>query len=107
MSQDLSLYFRALADRKRLDIVAYLAEHEQCNVTDLGEQLELSQPLISWHLRKLRRAGIVRTRRAGRQVWCSLDRDAVRGYQEAFGAMLGLAREEGTPERSQAVASGQ
>ena len=30
---------------------------------------------MSWHLRRLRRAGIVRTERAGREVRCALDRE--------------------------------
>jgi DNA-binding transcriptional ArsR family regulator len=35
----------------------------------------MSQPRISWHLRMLRVGGVVRTRRDGRQVYCSLDVD--------------------------------
>ena len=41
----------------------------------------MSQPLVSWHLRKLRRAGLVYTRREGRQVYCSLDKDR---YQDCL-----------------------
>ena len=66
--QDISIYFRALSDRKRLSILQYLALHERVPVTELGETLRLSQPLISWHLRVLRRAGVVKTHRTGRQV---------------------------------------
>jgi ArsR family transcriptional regulator, arsenate/arsenite/antimonite-responsive transcriptional repressor len=43
--------------------------------------LGLSQPLVSWHLRKLRRSGIIRTRRNGRQVLCSLNRNR---YQQCL-----------------------
>src|SRR5437588_7416019 len=81
--QDISVYFRALGDRKRLGILQYLAGHEQVPVTELGEKLRLSQPLISWHLRVLRRAGVVKTRRTGRQVLCSLNRQALRKYRTA------------------------
>lgn len=95
--QDLSLYFRALADRKRLDIVEYLAEHDQCTVTELGELMHLSQPLISWHLRKLRRTGIIKTRRSGRQVWCSLDRATLKAYQDRITATLGLGDIDAAP----------
>ena len=35
----------------------------------------LSQPLLSWHLRRLRRAGVVKTERVGRQVRCTFDRE--------------------------------
>jgi ArsR family transcriptional regulator, arsenate/arsenite/antimonite-responsive transcriptional repressor len=88
--QDLSVYFRALADRKRMRVVEYLAERDRMTVTQLGEEMHLSQPLISWHLRILRKAGIVKTQRSGRQVWCSLDRANLRVYQEQMAAMFGL-----------------
>jgi ArsR family transcriptional regulator len=88
--QDLSLYFRALADRKRFRIVQFLAAHEQVSVTELGEQLRLSQPLISWHLRVLRRAGIVKTRRTGRQVLCSLNRRTLEAYEQRVDETFGL-----------------
>ena len=32
----------------------------------------LSQPLVSWHLSKLKAAGIVQTKRSGREVYCQL-----------------------------------
>lgn len=65
---------RALADKVRLNIVRILANSQQeVNVTDLTQQLLISQPLVSWHLAILRRNGLVRTRRQGRQVYCSLD----------------------------------
>ena len=88
--QDLSLYFRALADRKRLRIVEYLAERGRMTVTQLGEEMRLSQPLVSWHLRILRKAGIVTTLRSGRRVWCSLDRKALAGYQALAAEKFGL-----------------
>jgi ArsR family transcriptional regulator len=88
--QDLPTYFRVLADKKRFRIVLFLAQHDQMTVTELGDKLRLSQPLISWHLRKLRRAGIVKTRRAGRQVWCSLNRHVLRKYQVRVDQVLGL-----------------
>jgi ArsR family transcriptional regulator, arsenate/arsenite/antimonite-responsive transcriptional repressor len=88
--QDVTVYFRALSDRKRLAILQYLAIHEQVPVTELGEELRLSQPLISWHLRVLRRAGVVKTRRTGRQVLCSLNRETLRRYQKRVQDLFGL-----------------
>lgn len=88
--QDLSTYFRALADRKRLRVVELLTERESMTVTQLGEEMRLSQPLISWHLRILKKAGIIKTRRQGRQVWCSLNLPALAEYQEQIAEMLHL-----------------
>lgn len=64
---------RALADKVRLNIVRILANSQEVNVTDLSQKLLISQPLVSWHLSILRRNGLVRTRRKGRLVYCSLD----------------------------------
>ncbi|MBA2759935.1 MAG: transcriptional regulator, partial [Chloroflexia bacterium] len=48
-----------LSDRNRMRIVTTLAREETC-VCDLIDELELSQPLVSYHLAKLRKAGLVR-----------------------------------------------
>jgi DNA-binding transcriptional ArsR family regulator len=95
---ELIAYFHALDDRKRLGIVRYLANHDQITVSDLGAKLRLSQPLISWHLRLLRKADIVRTRRAGRQVWCSLNREALLNYERRVDQILGLEQDERTED---------
>src|SRR5690348_16201881 len=70
---ELEKLMRALGDKVRLNIVRILANSQEVNVTDLTQQLLISQPLVSWHLAILRRNGLVRTRRQGRQVYCSLD----------------------------------
>lgn len=64
-----------LGDRNRLRIVSALAVAETC-VCDLIDELGLPQPLVSYHLRKLREAGLVRARRDARWVYYSLDPDA-------------------------------
>ncbi len=73
--RDLKRMMKALAGVARLTIVYHLARREAVTVTDLTDWLNISQPLVSWHLRKLRRAGLVETHRVGRQVYCSLNRD--------------------------------
>ena len=72
--RDLKNMAKALGDMARLSIVYHLVQHDEITVTALTEMLGLSQPLVSWHLRKLRRAGLITTRRVGRQVYCSLDK---------------------------------
>ena len=80
---------RALADKVRLNIVRILASSQQeVNVTDLTQQLLISQPLVSWHLAILRRNGLVRTRRQGRQVYCSLDAARCQQCIQWLGAVI-------------------
>jgi ArsR family transcriptional regulator len=57
--------FKALADPSRVAILSMLSAAEECCVCVLTEQLELSQPTISHHLRVLREAGLVEASRRG------------------------------------------
>ena len=75
----------------RLQIVKQLANTEELSVSELAVALKLSQPLVSWHLSGLRKAGLVKVRREGRQVLCSLDRERLRQYQRSFAQLLGEA----------------
>lgn len=63
--------FKALADRTRLRIMGVLLAQEAC-VCDMQVILGLSQPLLSRHLAYLRSAGLIRDRRVGARVYCSL-----------------------------------
>ncbi|MBO0781378.1 MAG: helix-turn-helix transcriptional regulator [Ktedonobacteraceae bacterium] len=71
--RDLKVMIKALGAVARLTIVYHLTRQGEITVTDLTDMLNISQPLVSWHLRKLRRAGFIETRRVGRQVYCSLN----------------------------------
>ncbi len=71
--RELKTMMKALADVARIAIIYHLARTAESTVTDLATLLSISQPLVSWHLRRLKRAGLVKTRRAGRQVYCSLN----------------------------------
>ena len=58
---------RALAAPVRIAIVLQLQESERC-VHELVEALQVTQPLISQHLRVLKAAGVVAGERHGREV---------------------------------------
>ena len=81
---------KALADPTRLRILQRLAASEG-TVTELMHHVDLSQPLVSWHLRRLRTAGLVETRRSGREVICRLGRDALNEFHQQEHELLGLA----------------
>jgi len=102
---DLKRMLRALGDSVRLNIVHALASADEVKVTDLAAQLAVSQPLVSWHLTILRRMEFVRTRRQGREVYCSLD--ATR-YQQCVAMLAAVIGEQPTrqPARVGPVSSG-
>ena len=79
---ELQRFHRALGDVNRLRILNVLATDGEQNVTSLIARLRISGPLMSWHLRRLRRAGVVRMTRIGREVVCALDRERFAEMQE-------------------------
>lgn len=90
-SKELTKCFKALGDIARLRIVAQLAVHADLSVSELVKALEVSQPLISWHLRRLEKVGLVQVRREGRQAYCSLNWERLRQYLQEFAEVLGEA----------------
>lgn len=64
--------YRALGDETRLRVIGILAESGPMPVGQLSARVLLSQPLISWHLRILRLAGLIETRKQGRETLCQL-----------------------------------
>ncbi|MDP9222615.1 MAG: metalloregulator ArsR/SmtB family transcription factor [Actinomycetota bacterium] len=70
---------KALADPTRLDICRRLASEELC-VCHLVEDMGVSQPLLSHHLKVLREAGLVAQRRHSYWTYYRL-------HKEAFAAL--------------------
>jgi ArsR family transcriptional regulator len=70
--------FKALADPARVRIVNILATSDEAVcVCNLIEPLELAQPTVSHHLKKLLDAGLVEREQRGKWAYFSLKRDAV------------------------------
>jgi len=67
-------FFKAMADPTRVRMLSALAHTELC-VNDLTMILDMEQSAVSHQLRALRRWRLVRCRKAGRQVYYSLDLD--------------------------------
>src|SRR5213596_2728161 len=67
--------FHALSDETRLEIIELLRKGERC-VCELTDTLDAAQSRLSFHLRVLKDAGIVRDRKDGRWVHYELDTDA-------------------------------
>jgi DNA-binding transcriptional ArsR family regulator len=59
---------KALSDPTRLTIAAALADTDELCVCDLAWVTERAENLVSHHLRALRNAGLVRSRRDGKMV---------------------------------------
>jgi ArsR family transcriptional regulator, arsenate/arsenite/antimonite-responsive transcriptional repressor len=70
--------FKALADPTRVRIVNVLvnADEPVC-VCDFTSSLDLSQPTVSFHLAKLRKAGLLDREQRGTWAYYSLNRSAL------------------------------
>lgn len=79
----LAKYFKLLGDANRLTIIHAIDSQER-SVTEIIKMTNLSQTLVSFHLRALREAGIVSTRRQGPFIYYSVTHSEVIGLLGEF-----------------------
>jgi DNA-binding transcriptional ArsR family regulator len=65
--QDYAPIFAALGDKTRLSLIAKLCSGKPRSISELAQDSALSRQAITKHLRVLENAGIVYSRRAGRE----------------------------------------
>lgn len=61
--------FKALSDGTRRALLEYLVREGEQNLVALTAVAGVSQPMVSRHMGKLKRAGLVTARRTGRETW--------------------------------------
>jgi len=74
MSSELHRVFRAFADENRIRVLELLCEGEQCACV-LLEDMSISQPTLSHHMKILCKSGIVKSRRIGKWNYYSIDKE--------------------------------
>ena len=74
---DCVAFCRALADETRQGILQLLQARGELCVSDIVDAFSSSQPTISHHLRLLRDAGLVTTRKDGKLIYYALNQDNV------------------------------
>ena len=87
--RELRRFHKVLADVNRLRILRRLVSGP-ATVTELIEHVGLSQPLVSWHLGKLREVGLVSARRHGRETIHTLVPEAFAMFATREARVLGL-----------------
>ncbi len=99
-SDQLVEIFKALANKHRLKIYNILTtcctpgtscasdEVFSCCVGDLDSQLNIAPSTLSHHLKELHRAGLIHMKREGKQVFCSVNTDAMQQLQNIFSSQL-------------------
>jgi ArsR family transcriptional regulator len=87
--RELRLVHKTLADVNRLRILRRLAA-APATVSELIHHVGLSQPLVSWHLGRLRAAGLVIARRSGRETVHTIVPEAFERFARREREVLGL-----------------
>jgi ArsR family transcriptional regulator, arsenate/arsenite/antimonite-responsive transcriptional repressor len=78
--------FHALSDETRLEIIQLLRKGERC-VCELTDSLDAAQSRLSFHLRVLKDAGIVRDRKDGRWIHYELEPDVFEEIERLVSGM--------------------
>lgn len=83
---DAAFLAKALSDPNRLRIVRHLGRGER-SVNQIAEALDLSQPLVSHHLKELKRAFLVRVERRGPFIFYTLASEEVLSILRTLNAL--------------------
>ena len=87
---------RALAEPIRLQVVRTLQHGERC-VCDLTGDLDLAQSKLSFHLKVLKEAGLIRARQEGRWIYYRLEPAALIALQDWLGQLAAGCRTPAPP----------
>lgn len=74
---ELSDLYKVFGDTTRLKILFVLSDHEVC-VSDLADELNMTQSAISHQLKILKQSKLVKARRDGKSIFYSLADEHVR-----------------------------
>ena len=78
------LLLKALADETRFKIVRFLLDGEKC-ACEIHPHVKRAQPTVSLQLKKLEKAGVVKSRKVGRKVLYSIKNYTVCDVFKALG----------------------
>ena len=70
--EEAAYILKALANETRLCVVMQLTKHGEKSVSELMEQMDCEQSLLSHHLTDMRAKGILRCRKSGKNSFYSL-----------------------------------
>ena len=86
--QDSAEILRALAHPLRMQILEFIDKHKTINVNKIYNTLKLEQSITSQHLRILRLAGIVSTKREGKFIHYTINYGKIAQVTKAIDTFL-------------------
>ena len=72
----LASFFKVLGDETRVRIICAVSENEKC-VSEISDELNVSQSAVSHQLKLLKMEGHVKSRRDGKNIYYSIDDEHV------------------------------
>lgn len=90
------LFFKAMADETRLEIIDMLKSGELC-ACEILESFDITQPTLSYHMKILLECGLVDGRRDGAWMRYSLNKESFEAIMNLFDSLyMGMSREQST-----------
>ena len=80
-NKQITVIFKALCDENRVQIFRLLQGGERC-ACELLDEMQLSQPTLSHHMKILCDSGIVEGRKEGKWMYYSISREGVEEAQK-------------------------
>ena len=90
--------FRALSDPIRWSIIVQMAQVDELACITLEDTLPVSKPTISYHTKILQNAGLISTRKAGRNYYYTLRRDVLRDLLDGLWELAPTPRPVAGPQ---------
>ena len=91
---EVSLLCKALSDQNRLRIVQLLTGGEQCGC-ELLEQMRITQPTLSHHMKILCDSNLVNARKEGKWMHYSLSKEGLSAFRDMIGIYVRCDCENG------------
>ena len=87
--KELAQYIKILGDANRLSIIKSIGDGSR-SVTEIINLTDMSQTLVSFHLRALRDAGLVSTRKEGPFIFYSINNVSLLDTLDELSLMAGM-----------------
>lgn len=86
--ESISKKLKAISDQKRLKIVDMLSCGELC-ACEILEKFDITQPTLSSDMKKLEEAGLVKSRRQGKNTYYMLNKKVLEHFLEQLEYIFG------------------
>ena len=89
--------FKALADNTRLEILGMISYGELC-ACEILESLKITQATLSYHMKMLTDSGVVYSRREGKKILYTINRNQLEMVQLFIRSLIKTAEENELPQ---------